>query len=116
MEILACIPHYNFYFFSVGRTRIRKHNDTAMITATTWVPKGFAAQFPKRVDVTEEEFERIADLARLQLEDAQEDLDDARAEAGEDGDEEDRSKEKKKAMKAAAQLKDTEENEKDKEE
>lgn len=52
-----------------------------MITATTWVPKGFAAQFPKRYDVSEEEFARIADMARLQLADAQEGLNEARAEA-----------------------------------
>jgi len=55
-----------------------------MITATTWVPRGFAAQFPQRYDIDEKEFERIADLARLHLEDAKEDLEEAEAAAGDD--------------------------------
>ncbi|CUS10803.1 unnamed protein product [Tuber aestivum] len=54
-----------------------------MITATTWVPRGFAAQFPQRYDIDEKEFERIADLARLHLEDAKEDLQEAKS-AGSD--------------------------------
>lgn len=81
-----------------------------MITATTWVPRGFAAEFPVRQEVTEEEYERIADLARLQLEDAQEDLDDARAEAGEEG-----SKKSKKGEKDAVEMKDADEDREDKE-
>ncbi|KAI9770173.1 MAG: hypothetical protein M1835_006599 [Candelina submexicana] len=50
----------------------------SMITATAWVPRGFAAQFPTKYDFDEAEFERIADLAKLQLEDAKQDLDEAR--------------------------------------
>lgn len=46
-----------------------------MITTTAWVPRGFAAPFPKKYEFNEDEFERIAELAKLQLEDAQEDLD-----------------------------------------
>jgi len=62
------------------------HDDakmSAMITATAWVPRGFAAQFPTRKEFDEEEFERIAGLTRGQL-------DDARAElvAGQGGEEE----------------------------
>jgi len=49
----------------------------SMITATAWVPRGFAAPFPTKYAFDEEEFQRIADLAKLQLDDAQEDLDDA---------------------------------------
>ncbi len=52
-----------------------------MITATAWVPRGFAAPFPTKYDFDEEEFQRIADMAKLQLDDAQEDLEDARKEA-----------------------------------
>ena len=52
----------------------------SMITATTWVPRGFAAQFPQKYEFNEEEFDRISKLAKLQLEEAQEDL--AEAEAG----------------------------------
>lgn len=50
----------------------------SMITATAWVPRGFAAPFPTKYDFDEEEFQRIAELAKLQLDDANEDLDDAR--------------------------------------
>jgi periodic tryptophan protein 1 len=49
-----------------------------MITATAWVPRGFAAPFPTKYDFDEEEFQRIAELAKLQLDDAQEDLENAR--------------------------------------
>ena len=52
-----------------------------MITATTWVPRGFAAPFPTKYTFDEEEFQRIAELAKLQLDDANEDLEDARKEA-----------------------------------
>lgn len=49
----------------------------SMITATTWVPRGFAAPFPTRYNVDEAEFDRISKLARLQLDDAKEDLEEA---------------------------------------
>jgi len=45
-----------------------------MITATTWVPRGFAAPFPSRYQFDEDEYERISKLANLQLEDAKEEL------------------------------------------
>lgn len=49
----------------------------SMVTATAWVPRGFAAPFPTKYAFDEEEFDRIAKLAKLQLDDAQEDLEDA---------------------------------------
>jgi periodic tryptophan protein 1 len=49
-----------------------------MITATAWVPRGFAAPFPTKYTFDEEEFQRIAELAKIQLDDATEDLEDAR--------------------------------------
>ena len=52
------------------------------ITATTWVPRGFAAAFPTKYVFDDEEYARIAKLAKLQLEDAQEDLEEAQTEAG----------------------------------
>ncbi|KAK3985952.1 WD40-repeat-containing domain protein [Cladorrhinum sp. PSN332] len=56
----------------------------SMITSTAWVPRGFAAPFPNKYKFDEEEFERIATLAKLQLDDAQEDLEEAQeAEAAE---------------------------------
>lgn len=45
-----------------------------MITTTAWVPRGFAAPFPNKYKFDEEEYERIAALAKLQLGDAEEDL------------------------------------------
>jgi periodic tryptophan protein 1 len=50
----------------------------SMVTATAWVPRGFAAPFPVKYEFDEKEFDRIAKLAKLQLDEAQEDLDDAR--------------------------------------
>ncbi|KAI1209097.1 WD40 repeat-like protein [Annulohypoxylon truncatum] len=58
---------------------------SSMITTSTWVPRGFAAPFPAKYDFDEDEFERIANLAKLQLNDANEDLKEAQEE---DGDEE----------------------------
>ncbi|GAB0132951.1 hypothetical protein EsDP_00001371 [Epichloe bromicola] len=50
---------------------------SSMITAAQWVPRGFAAPFPKKYTLDESEFERIAELAKLQLDDAEEDLKEA---------------------------------------
>lgn len=50
----------------------------SIVTTATWVPRGFAAPFPQKYNFDEEEFERIAELAKLQLEDAEDDLDEAR--------------------------------------
>jgi periodic tryptophan protein 1 len=52
----------------------------SMITATTWVPRGFAAPFPSRYQFDEDEYDRISKLANLQLEDAKEELAEAQAE------------------------------------
>ncbi|EXJ84804.1 hypothetical protein A1O3_05476 [Capronia epimyces CBS 606.96] len=49
----------------------------SMTLATTWVRRGVAAQFPVKYQVDEAELSRISKLARLQLEDAQEDLETA---------------------------------------
>jgi periodic tryptophan protein 1 len=56
-----------------------------MITTAAWVPRGFAAPFPTKYTFDEEEFERIAELAKLQLDDAKEDLEEAQE--AEDGSE-----------------------------
>ncbi|KAJ5819903.1 rRNA processing protein Pwp1 [Penicillium riverlandense] len=47
---------------------------SSMITTTAWVRRGVAAQFPTKYEIDEEEMGRISKLARMQLEDAQEDL------------------------------------------
>lgn len=51
----------------------------SMITASTWVPRGSAAVYPKRYDVDENELARISKLAKLQLDDAKADFDYAKA-------------------------------------
>ncbi|KAI1383344.1 WD40 repeat-like protein [Hypoxylon trugodes] len=53
---------------------------SSMITTSTWVPRGFAAPFPTKYNFDEAEFERIAELAKLQLDDANEDLQEAQEE------------------------------------
>jgi periodic tryptophan protein 1 len=52
----------------------------SMITATAWVPRGFAAPFPSKYTFDEEEFERISKLAKLELDDAKDGLAEAQAE------------------------------------
>lgn len=49
----------------------------SMITATTWVPRGFAAPFPSKYVFDEDEYDRISKLAKLQLDDAKEELEEA---------------------------------------
>lgn len=58
----------------------------SMVTATAWVPRGFAAPFPTKYEFDEAEFDRIAKLAKLQLDDAQEDLEEAEEAAKAGGD------------------------------
>ena len=52
----------------------------SMITTTTWVRRGVAAQFPTKYEIDEEEFNRISELAQKQLDDAKGDLKTAREE------------------------------------
>lgn len=49
----------------------------SMITSSLWVPRGAAATFPEKYEVDDDELARISRLARLQLGDAKDDLDDA---------------------------------------
>ncbi|KAE8150297.1 WD40-repeat-containing domain protein [Aspergillus avenaceus] len=72
---------------------------SAMITTTSWVRRGVAAQFPTKYDIDEEEMNRISNLARMQLEDAKGDLK-AAQDGDEDGDQsmEEDKKEKDDAM------------------
>lgn len=55
-----------------------------MITTSTWVRRGVAAQFPAKYEIDEEEMNRISKLAREQLEDAREDLSAAQEGQGDD--------------------------------
>ena len=56
----------------------------SLITAASWVPRGFAAPFPTKYEFDEAEFERVAELAKLHLDDAKDDLQEAQ-EADENG-------------------------------
>ena len=50
----------------------------SMITATAWVPRGHAAAFPTKYVFDDDEYARISKLAKLELNDAKEDLEKAR--------------------------------------
>ncbi|EXJ76743.1 uncharacterized protein A1O5_01251 [Cladophialophora psammophila CBS 110553] len=63
----------------------------SMTLATTWVRRGVAAQFPTKYQVDEAELSRISKLARLQLEDAQQDLLDAQNSKATEGSEDEES-------------------------
>lgn len=65
----------------------------SMITASTWVPRGAAAAHPTRYDIDEKELARISKLAQLQLDDAKEDLENARNGSEDVGQTEDSSEE-----------------------
>lgn len=55
----------------------------SIISSTSWVPRGFASEFPVQYDFDDDEMERIAGLARLQLDEAKEDLEEEQEEEGE---------------------------------
>ena len=57
----------------------------SMITATTWVPRGYAAPFPTKYDLDDEELARITKLTKLKLEDAKEKVDKATLDTVVDG-------------------------------
>ena len=59
----------------------------SMITATAWVPRGYAKEFPTKYNLDEGEFSRISKLAQLELDEAKEDLDNARKNGTETADE-----------------------------
>jgi periodic tryptophan protein 1 len=78
-----------------------------MITTSAWVRRGVAAQFPTKYEIDEEEMNRISKLARMQLEDAREDLTEAQERAKDDDvkeddamDEDDKEKDDKKTTEA----------------
>jgi periodic tryptophan protein 1 len=71
-----------------------------MITTTTWVRRGVAAQFPTKYEIDEAEINRISEIARMQLEDAKGDLKAAKEDADAmDEDTNEKSKSSKKTSK-----------------
>ena len=67
------------------------NNNMSMITAASWVPRGFAAPMPTRYNLDEKELKRIEELAKLRLNDATEELEEAqRREEGEEEDDDEK--------------------------
>lgn len=54
-----------------------------MISATAWVPRGFASEFPEQYELDDEEMKRIEEMSKLNLDEAKADLENAQAEANE---------------------------------
>lgn len=61
-----------------------------MISSSTWVPRGFASEFPEKYELDDEEMERINAMANLELNDAREQLAEAEADEEQDDDEEEK--------------------------
>ena len=57
-----------------------------MISSSAWVPRGFAAEFPEKYELDDEEMERINAMANLELNDAKEQLEAEGEEETEDND------------------------------
>lgn len=78
-SLLICCWHVSAWYDPKRAVKM------SMITTAAWVPRGFAAPFPQKYTFDEEEFERIAQLAKLQLDDANEDLREAQEESKPNG-------------------------------
>lgn len=51
-----------------------------MISSSCWVPRGFASEFPEKYELDDAEMERITQMAKLELDDAREELAEAQQE------------------------------------
>ena len=71
----------------------------SMITATTWVPRGYAATLPTKYDVDDHELARISKLTKLKLDDAKDDLQNAKTGHGDETGTEDDSEEEDNGVK-----------------
>lgn len=56
-----------------------------MISALKWIPRGAASEFPQKADLDDEEMSRIAELSKMELDDAKLDLEEAMAADGPEG-------------------------------
>ncbi|KAI3403367.2 PWP1 [Candida oxycetoniae] len=48
-----------------------------MISSSTWVPRGYASEFPEKYELDDEEMARINEIAKLEISDAKEELSEA---------------------------------------
>ncbi|KAK7681119.1 hypothetical protein QCA50_015734 [Cerrena zonata] len=71
-----------------------------MISSSSWVPRGFASEFPEKYELDDAEMERITQMANLELNDAREDL------ANEQGEEEDDDEDKDQKLKEQIEIDD----------
>ena len=86
---MLLILFYIFYLRTLDPLRLRfsillypLNSTMSMITAIAWVPRGFAARFPTKYEVDKHELE----LIKLRLDDAKDELEDAKmSEKGEKG-------------------------------
>ena len=68
------------------------YQEAAMISATAWVPRGFASEFPESYDLNDEEMERIEAMSKLNISEARaalEGVDGEEVEDAESGDADD---------------------------
>lgn len=56
-----------------------------MLSSSTWVPRGFASEFPEKYELDDDEMERINKLAQLEINDAKEELEEAGSNPGKPG-------------------------------
>lgn len=71
---VSCTHHLLIAVFSPSRPY-----PSTMISSTSWVPRGFALEFPEKYELDDAEMERITQLGAMELEDAKEDLEEAQA-------------------------------------
>ncbi|KAL9099521.1 MAG: hypothetical protein Q9163_004990 [Psora crenata] len=76
----------------------------SMITASLWIPRGAAAAFPTKYDVDDGELERISKLAKLQLDEAKEDLYQSKASAHIETEDEDSDVEEDGVVRSKSQI------------
>ncbi|CCC70354.1 hypothetical protein NCAS_0E02840 [Naumovozyma castellii] len=78
-----------------------------MISATGWVPRGFASEFPEKYELDDSELERIEHLAKLNLDDVKAELgDDAVQELLNDENEEQEQEQEQEVQQSSETLKD----------
>lgn len=70
----------------------------SVISATTWVPRGYASEYPIKYEFNDEELEHLSGMAKLQIKSTEEEMED------EEGEEEaEEKKEKIKSLKRDAE-------------
>lgn len=66
----------------LSRELEKRYRQEEMISSTTWVPRGFAKEFPEKYEPSEEELDKLAEMLNLQISEAQSSLTEAEKEHG----------------------------------